>query len=90
MLWYEWVNWPVRVKDPKIWVSNKDCLDELSFCWHFVFLSVLALALPLYKPASMYVIVCFLFVMAFKIKRQWNEGSLSFFLTRISPELLLF
>lgn len=22
MLWSEWVNWPVRVKDPKIWVSD--------------------------------------------------------------------
>lgn len=28
MLWSEWVNWPARVKDPKIWVSVSHTPDD--------------------------------------------------------------
>lgn len=38
MLWSEWVNWPVRVKDPKIWVSD---------CSHLVTSPVFRLSLSL-------------------------------------------
>lgn len=31
MLWSEWVNWPVRVKDPKTWVSDVYMITLPSF-----------------------------------------------------------
>lgn len=40
MLWSEWVNWPVRVKDPKTWVSDVYMMTLPSFFpsyWRVIF-----------------------------------------------------